>query len=422
MFKKFMPVLAILLIAAFVLSACQPAAEVVPTEAAPVVVATEAPVETLKGTVTIWQAWKEAEIASLNEVIAAFQAANPDVTFDVLYVPHDDLRGKFETAAATGGGPSVLIGSADWGPALFDAELLADVSGMASADFLATISPAALGATQYKDALIGLPHTVKGVLLFRNKSIIPEPAADLDDFIAKATAATAGDVMGADFEYGLFFSAATLSGVGGALMTPAGDPAFNDAKGVEWMESLKKIKDAGIPMENNNDNDVNSFKAGKVGWIIDGNWNITSLAESIGADNLMIDPWPSPLSGYAQTENIYLSANVTGDDLTASWAFMEYFMSPEAQAILAEVGTADAPKAGHIPATLGVEVTDPLLKMAAAGLAGGAAFPVIPEMGAYWDPVNNALLSVINEGTDPAAALQAAFDAVVAKVAEIRGQ
>ena len=208
MFKKFMPVLAILLIAAFVLSACKPAAEVVPTEEAPVVVATEAPVETLKGTVTIWQAWKEAEITSLNEVIAAFQAANPDVTFDVLYVPFDDLRGKFETAAATGGGPSVLIGSADWGPALFDAELLADVTGLASADFLATINPAALGATQYKGALIGLPQTVKGVVLFRNKSIIAEPATDVDDFIAKATAATAGDVMGADFEYGLFFAAA----------------------------------------------------------------------------------------------------------------------------------------------------------------------------------------------------------------------
>jgi maltose-binding protein MalE len=416
MFKKFMPVLAILLIAAFVLSACKPAAVVAPTEApaAPVVVATEPPVETLKGTVTIWQAWKEAEITSLNEVIAAFQAANPDVTFDVLYVPFDDLRGKFETAAATGGGPSVLIGSADWGPALFDAELLADVTGLASTDFLATINPAALGATQYKGALIGLPQTIKGVILYRNKSIIAEPATDVDDFIAKATAATAGDVMGADFEYGLFFSAASLHAVGGALMTAEGDPAFNDAKGVEWMENLKKIKAAGIPMENNNDNDVNSFKAGKAGWIIDGTWNITALAEAIGADNLAIDPWPAGLSGYAQTENIYLSANTTGDDQTASWAFMEYFLSAEAQSILAG--------AGHIPATLGVEVSDPLLQQASAGMAAGTAFPVIPEMGAYWDPVNNALLSVINEGTDPAVALQAAFDAVVAKIVEIRGQ
>jgi len=47
---------------------------------------------------------------------------------------------------------------------------------------------------------------------------------------------------------------------------------------------------------------------------------------------------------------------------------------------------------------------------------------VIPEMNAYWDAVNNALKKVVDEGTDPAAALQEAYDLVVAKVAEIRGQ
>jgi maltose-binding protein MalE len=51
---------------------------------------------------------------------------------------------------------------------------------------------------------------------------------------------------------------------------------------------------------------------------------------------------------------------------------------------------------------------------------GGTAFPVIPEMGAYWGPMDNALLSVLNEGTDPAEALQEAYDAIVAAIEEIR--
>ena len=78
--------------------------------------------------------------------------------------------------------------------------------------------------------------------------------------------------------------------------------------------------------------------------------------------------------------------------------------------------------AGYIPTIVGVEVTDPIQQQVYVAFAGGTAFPVIPEMGAYWDPVNNALLSVIEQGTDPAEALQAAEDAVVAKVAEIRGE
>jgi maltose-binding protein MalE len=180
---------------------------------------------------------------------------------------------------------------------------------------------------------------------------------------------------------------------------------------------LSAFEDAG-PVEYYTDNDVNLFKAGKAGIVIDGTWNIAGLAEAIGADNLAIDPWPTygesgHLSGYVQTENIYLSANVEGDDQAAAWAFMEFFLSTEAQAMLANVG--------HIPATVGVEVTDPLLQQAAVAFEGGAAFPVIPEMGAYWEPMDNALKSVFDADADLAEALQQAYDSIVAKIAEIRG-
>lgn len=434
MSKKLFTLISVLLVAAFALAACAPAATEAPaapvatdapaapaaTDAPAAPAATEAPTmvpepEGLTGTITLWQSWKENEIASLNDVVAAFQAKNPDVTFDILYVPFDDLRGKFETAASTGGGPSVLIGAADWGPALFDANLIADVKGLVSEETVANITPGALGAVMYKDAYIGLPETTKGVVLFRNTTIIPEPATDLDDFIAKAAAATQGDVVGADFEYGFFFSAPILNAVGGKLMEENGDPAFNDAKGVDFMNTLLKIKDAGIAMENYTDNDVNLFKAGKAGWVIDGSWNMAALAESIGAENLAIDPWFAPLSGYTQTENIYLSANAADEDLAASAAFIDFFLTQEAQTLLA-----DPTKAAHIPAVTGVDISDPLLAMANDALAAGAVFPVIPEMGAYWDPMNNALKAVVTDGKEPAAELQAAFDLVVAKVAEIR--
>lgn len=440
MSKKLFTLISTLLVAAFLLAACAPAATEAPaapaateapaapaatdapaapaaTEAPAAPAATEAPAEPagLTGTITLWQSWKENEIASLNDVVAAFQAENPDVTFDILYVPFDDLRGKFETAASTGGGPTVLIGGADWGPALYDAALIADMTGMISDETLSTISPAALGAVQYKDALIGLPETTKGVVLYRNTSIIPEPATDLDDFIAKATEATAGDVVGADFEYGFFFSAPILHGVGGKLMEDNGDPAFNNEMGVEWVNTLAKIKDAGIPMENNNDNDVNLFKTGNAGWIVDGTWNMAALSEAIGAENLAIDPWFAPLSGYTQTENIYLSANAMDEDMEASAAFIEFFLSQEAQTLLA-----DPTKAAHIPAVSGVEISDPLMMQASEALALGTAFPVIPEMNAYWDPMNNALLAVITDNKDAATELQAAYDLVVQKVADIR--
>ena len=424
--------LALLVVTALLVSSCgratpEPTAVPQPTAVEKKAEPTKAPEPTAvpepagpSGTVSLWHAWKENEIESLSEVIVAFQAKNPDVQFDVLYVPFDDLRGKFETAAATGGGPSVLIGAADWGPALFDAELVADVSGVTDEAFLRTINPAALGAVKYRNALIGLPQTIKGVVMFRNTSIIADAPATFDDLFAAAQAATEGDIVGADLEYGFFFAAAHLNGVGGLLMDDAGNPLFNDEKGVEWLNLLNSFKDAG-PTEYYTDNDVNLFKAGKAGIIIDGSWNMAGLAEAIGADNLAIDPWPAygedgHLSGYAQTENIYMSANAEGDDQMAAWKFMEFFLSPEAQSLLA-----DPTKAGHIPAAGGVEIADALMLQATEAFAGGAAFPVIPEMGAYWGPMDTALKSVFDEGADPAEVLQQAYDSITAAIEEIRG-
>ncbi|HBE88747.1 MAG TPA: hypothetical protein DDW67_06360, partial [Elusimicrobia bacterium] len=284
--------------------------------------------------------------------------------------PHEDLGGKFETAAATGGGPTVLIGSADWGPAFYDAQLVEDVSARASDEFLSGLNEAALDAVRYNDALIGLPHTIKGVLMFRNTSIIAEAPATFEELLASAQEATAGDVFGASLERGLFFSAGHLTGLGGRLMDENGDPAFNTAEGVEWVNLLDAFSEAG-PAEYDTDNDINLFRAGRAGIVIDGSWNMTAFAEAIGAENLAIDPWPAygdgHLSGYVQTEDLFLSANA-GEDADAGWAFMEHFMSPEAQEILAGVG--------HIPAITAVEVESsaPSRNTWTANSSSGATF------------------------------------------------
>ena len=242
MSKKMWLLISILLIASLALGACggaepteEPVVEPVETEEEEVMEPEE---KMLTGTVTLWHSLKEGEIEGLNAAITGFQAVNPDVQFDILFVPFDDLKGKFETAAATGGGPSMMIGAADWGPALYNAELTADLGGMAELEFLQGINQAALGSVRYKGALVGLPLGLKGVVMFRNNSVMPEAAATFDDLKAKAADATAGDVLGANLEYGFFFAAAHLNGVGGQLMSENGDPAFNDEKGVEWFQNF----------------------------------------------------------------------------------------------------------------------------------------------------------------------------------------
>ena len=55
-----------------------------------------------------------------------------------------------------------------------------------------------------------------------------------------------------------------------------------------------------------------------------------------------------------------------------------------------------------------------------AAFEGGVGFVTIPEMGAYWGPVGNAILAVRVDNADIQTTLDSAFQAVTEAVAEIR--
>ena len=194
-----------------------------------------------------------------------------------------------------------------------------------------------------------------------------------------------------------------------------GNPTFNTAAGANWMNLLKSFDQLGVTTFNSN-RDRQLFEQGKVGLITETSGNLRSLANAIGADNLAIDPWPSygqgHLSGYVMADSVYLNANLSGDDLMAALAFTGYFLSPEVQRILAEVG--------HIPSSLNVPVRDRLIQQAETAFANGTTFPVNPEAQMYWSVLESSLLDVFNGGVDPAMALQQAYDVITARLADMR--
>ena len=363
---------------------------------------TEAEMMGPEATITLWHAWKENEIESLNDVINAFTAIYPDVTVEVLFVPFDDLQNKVTTDWSTGGGPAVLIDAFDRASGYLDADLLYDMDEIISADVISALNPAAVSAVDYDGFKAGLPQTLKGVVLFRNKALAPDPAGSLDDIIG----------AGASLEQGFFFSMAHLvQACGGEIADADGNPAFNTDAGVCWLETLAQFPNPTYYT----DDDIDTFKAGTNAFAIDGTWNLTGFAEAIGAENLAIDPWPTAgtgnLSGVVQPESIYVSNNIDGAELEASVAFVEFFLSTEAQTLLA-----DPTKAGHIPVVAGVEVSDPLLADAVAAFGGGIAQPRFG--GCYWGNLDAALQSYFGGDVTAEEALQGAFDIISSAVAD----
>jgi ABC-type glycerol-3-phosphate transport system substrate-binding protein len=366
-------------------------------------------------TISIWHSWSPSERQTLEEVTLAFQQVYPDIYFEILYVPIDQLRTRYEAIAYSGGGPDLVMGPAEWGPSFYDMGLVADLSAIATREFLDTINQAALGQARYGSALIGLPHTIRsGVVLYRNQTIIPDAPETYADLVSSAQAAARPGVIGAYLDRSFYYSAAHLYGLGGRLANPSGNPSFNSLQGREWVSLLVSLRDAG-PVDFNTNRDLDYFRSGRSGFLIDSTAHLQMLAAALG-DDLVIDPWPSyksgHLSGFVHSDLIFLNGNLLPEQRYDPLLFMGFMLSPEVQTILT--------RAGHTPAVAAAEVTDKFMQQAVQAFAGGSPYPVAAGMDLYSEALDQALISVFSGQEIIPNALQRAHRQIMAGLSELR--
>lgn len=365
----------------------------------------------IQGTVRIWHSLSEAEILILEQATRLFGEIYPDVLFDVIYVPSHDLKERYETETREGTGPTILMGPAAWGQSLFEAGLVADLTGQISENLLSSLNSPALESGKLFGAQVGLPYTMRGVVLYRNKDLITIRADTFDELALLAQSSTQGEIIGAVLERGFLYSGAHLAGIGGRLADETGAPAFNDERGQAWLELLGLFEQAGPPSFMS-DEDLVAFKQGHVGWIIDGTWNLLDIASAIGANNLAVDPWPNyhdgKLSGYVMADNLYLSSKIDENQRLAGIKFIEFFLADQVQSLFLE--------SEQIPASLAVEpsltITSTLLTDAIIALQGGTPYPILPAMELYTLNMEIALRAYLFEGMPAKDALQLAFDSI----------
>jgi maltose-binding protein MalE len=367
--------------------------------------------------VTIWHSWGLTETDALQSIVQSFQRLYPDVTFSLQYIPLDDLFSKYYEAAYLGEGPSLLLGPSKWGAELFNETLITNLKPYVPEDYLTNINPAALSSGEYRDSLISLPLSQQGLLMFRNSSIISTSPSSMDELTILSHDATHSGIVGSYLERGSYFSSPAIIGLGGHLMDENGYPAFNDAFGLEWFDLLEAYDKAGAVTFNTN-LDLDKFKQGRVGIIIDGSWNISMLAQSIGTDNLAIDPWPTygtgHMSGWVVADSIYLNTSTIGNDRFAALSFMGYLLDPNVQMHLAEVG--------HIPSVMTTQPRDTFIQQAMVAFSRGEPYPYATDeslLSIYWNALDIAIKDVFEHGIEPAMALQMAENNITQRVEEM---
>lgn len=373
--------------------------------------ATERPITTAEAppqppliTVSIWHSWDPTEQQVLDYVLRAFQSVYPNVAFHVTYVPAEQLQSRYQAEAYYNRGPSVLLAPAEWGPGYYDQGLVLDISPIAEPNFLATINQAALEQSRYQGALIGLPHSIReGVVMYRNRQIIPNAPLSFDEMVQLAQAATGGGKAGAYLDRSFEFSGANLPGIGGTWQDESGNPAFNNPLGLEWLSLLDAYEMTGVAGFNT-DRDVQLFKAGRIGIIFESTLRQEELAEAIGPENLSIDPWPlyggGSLSGFIYTDSIYINPRTGGDERYNALLLMGFLLAPEVQAMLTT--------AGHTPAVTDLIVEDSFMQQEMEAFLRATAYPIDPQFSDFPAPIQAALRAIFEQNSDPSTALNQA--------------
>ncbi|MFF4080177.1 extracellular solute-binding protein [Streptomyces sp. NPDC001777] len=378
----------------------------------------------LSGTVT-W--WDTSNVGSEDKVFKklaeGFEKKHPKVDVKYVNVPFGEAQNKFKNAAQAGSGaPDVIRSEVAWTPEFADLGYLAPLDGTVALKNPDDFLKQAAASTKYKDKTYAVPQVIDSMGIFYNKKMFKdagvEPPANIADLksvakkIKDKTGKTGLYLRGDDSYYFLSF----LYGEGGDLVAPA-DKAItvDNEAGVKAFGVVKDLVDSGAAKTDATDgweNMMQSFKNGDVAMMINGPWAVTDTLtgkQFTDKANLGIAPVPAGSAAQGAPQGGHNLAVYAGSkNLDASYAFVEYMTSVEAQAQVAgelnllPTRTSAYGRQQAVDSDI-VQFFKPVVETAVER-------PWIPETGSLFAPLNTEYTKVLTGQTTPEKAAKATGD------------
>ncbi|UOE43822.1 sugar ABC transporter substrate-binding protein [Agromyces larvae] len=363
--------------------------------------------ESASSTLTVWV---DAERVDALQGAADAYTEKTGVKVDLVGKDNADIKDDFIQQAPTGKGPDVVMGAHDWLGELSTNGVVAPLElGDSAADYLQV----AIDASTYEGTVYMLPYAVENIAVLRNADLVPEPAANFDDMIAKGQAAglTQPFVVEQGAEgnpYHLYpFQTAFGAPVFGSDENGYNpdDLQIGNAGGEQfatWLGSQGKNGTGVFNTDIDGDIAKDSFLTGKSAFWLTGPWNVGAAVDA--GINVAIDPVPSPTdqvaSPFAGVKGFFVSAE-SKNKVAANDFLVNYLGTEDVQLELFEAGNV-------LPALSAAAETassDPIVAGFAAVGADAVPMPAIPAMGAVWQYWGIAQAEIIN-GADPVSTWQ----------------
>jgi len=332
-----------------------------------------------KGEVTFWHAYAtgSAEETALAKILEQAKTDLPNITINVLQVPFNDIFTKYDTDVAAGGGPDMFIAPNDNLGGQARAGTIADITALADGK-LGDFSDLSKGGMMYDGKLYGIPESLKAVVFWYNKDMLPEPPATTDDLKALMEDGTPISIsFGCYHQWGFFGS------YGGQIFDDQFSFVADDANQAKVADAMSYLNDLyQISVENGwprNDSDgLAPFTEGTTAAITNGNWAMGDYRAALG-DKLGVAPIPAgpggPSNPLLGVDGWYFNPNSENQEAALEVAL--YLTNKAAQEMMMN-------EAGHVPANTTVEVTDPLIQGLLDAFSTAYFRPQVEAMGNYW--------------------------------------
>ena len=353
----------VIIISATLLSACAPAATSTPAAppatkppqatAAP----TEAPVATAEPvTLQYWHTHSDTEAAQLDQVIAAFEAANPGITVEPTRYAYNDFKTALLTAISGDVAPDAVRMDIAWVSEFADQGALTQLDGNLPGfdTIIADTFPGPLSTNLWQDHYYGLPLDTNTQVLLWNKGLfeaagLTAPPATMEEFAAVACQLT--DEAKKQYGYaqgGTYFwaPAPVFYAMGGKITDEKITTAtgyVNSPESVAAFTMLKDLYDQGCLSPNLLGGGIATdagHAEGTYAMIIDGPWMVDIYKNNYPDFEVNFAPIPTGPQGTTSSvvggEDVVVPEGSANQEAAMKWA--AYLLTPEAQKMMAAVG------------------------------------------------------------------------------------
>jgi multiple sugar transport system substrate-binding protein len=375
-------------------------------------------------TISYWHTMSDPETAQLENVIAAFEAANPDVTVEATRFSWDDFKPAVLTGIAGDSAPDTARMDIAWVSEFADLGALMQLDGVMPGfeDIIAGTFPGPLSTNYWNGHYYGLPQNTNTQVLLWNKEVfgaagITEPPSTSEEFAAVACELTEGETQYGYALGGTYFwaPAPIFYAMGGQVVDEDITTATGYTNGegsVAAFTMLTDLFNQGCISPNllgGGIGTADGHATGLYAMIIDGPWMVDIYKGNYPDFEVNFAPVPTGPDGSTSSvvggEDVVIFEGTAHADAAMKWA--AFLLSEESQLMMAEVGVIPT-----LSGLIGNEALPDYFDVFLTQLETAQARVPHPVWSDMDGAINNAFQRMLNGDQTPQEALDQAADEI----------